>query len=382
MVAVRPHDFPADLLGAPLDRARTLPGRWYADPAHHALELDAIFRHHWVGAGCADDVAAPGAYLATHVGDVPVLVTRDDAGELRAFLNVCRHRGSPLAAGCGQARALSCPYHAWLYRLDGSLARAGGVGQPVNFDVDDFGLRPVQVTTFARSLLVNVDLDAAPFDPGPLAAGLTPYALDELELGRRSRYERRFNWKVLLENYCENYHTPFLHAQLPTAGYEYPIEVAGPAVFAWDRPLDPHGPAQQALHDHRPGDDGWSAVAATAADEPFNDGTYLAVFPNTAISCFAGFAATFRLVPTGPSTTVVEREYYWHPDVPAERRDADVAATELVVEQDLAMCEALQRTYDAGLSADGVLSTAHEAGVAHVHQLVLAALGHRSGDTA
>ena len=100
-------------------------------------------------------------------------------------------------------------------------------------------------------LAVTGRLDAAPFDAGPLAAGLMPYRLDELELGERSRYERRFNWKVLLENYCENYHTPFIHSQLPTGGYEYPIEVGGPAVIAWDRPLEPLGRSQQALHDHR-----------------------------------------------------------------------------------------------------------------------------------
>ncbi|MGH9270791.1 MAG: aromatic ring-hydroxylating oxygenase subunit alpha, partial [Ilumatobacteraceae bacterium] len=263
-----------------------------------------------------------------------------------------------------------------------SLARAGGVGAPAGFDVADFGLRPVQVTTFARSLLVNLDVDAAPFDAGPLAAGLAPYRLDDMELGLRSRYERRFNWKVLLENYCENYHTPFIHSQLPTGGYEYPIEVSGPSVIAWDRPLDPHGVSQQALRHHRPGEAGWEAVADIVADASFNDGTYLAVFPNTAISCFAGFAATFRLAPTGPATTLVEREYYWHPDVPAPRRRSDVEATRLVVEQDLTMCETLQRTYDAGLSADGVLSTEHEAGVAHVHQLLLAALGDASGHTA
>jgi choline monooxygenase len=214
----------------------------------------------------------------------------------------------------------------------------------------------------------------AAFDPGPLAAALEPYRLDELELGERTRYERRFNWKVLLENYCENYHTPFIHSQLPVAGYEYPIECAGAIVFAWDRPLEPRDRSEQALHDHRPGTPGWAEVADVAAADSFNNGSYLALFPNTAVSCFAGFAATFRLEPTGPSTTVVQREYFWHPSIPPERRAADLAATEEVVAQDLAICEALQRTYDAGLSADGVLSTVHESGVAHVHQLLLTAL--------
>jgi glycine betaine catabolism A len=284
------------------------------------------------------------------------------------------HRGAPLASGCGHARALSCPYHAWLYRLDGSLVRAGGVGQPAGFDAANFGLREIQVASFARSIMVNVDPSAPPFDCGPLGRGLDPYRLDELELAERARYECGFNWKVLLENYCENYHTPFIHSQLPVGGYEYPIEFAGNVVFAWDRPLDPRDRSEQALHDHRPGQPGWAAVADVAADESFNNGCYLALFPNTAVSCFAGFAATFRLTPTGPSTTVVEREYLWHPSVAPERRAADLAATREVVEQDLAICTALQGTYDAGLSADGVLSTEHEAGVAHIHQLLLAAL--------
>lgn len=373
-----PVDLTSELaarLGTPVEQARTLPGAWYADAGHHALEMERVFRRHWVGIAGTDAVEKPGSYLTATVADgVPVLVVRGDDGVLRAFLNVCRHRGAPVAEGCGTARALSCPYHAWVFRLDGSLSRATGVGRPEGFEPEDFALVPVEVTTFARTVMVNLAPEPAPFDPGPLVDGLAPYGLDDLELGRTDRYEAAFNWKVLLENYSENYHTPFVHSQLIASGYEYPMETVGDVVYAWDRPLAPRDASEQALATSTPGGPGWEGVAEDLSPESFNNGSYLTVFPNTMISVFSGFAATFRLTPTGPRTTLVERDYLWHPSVPAERRDADHAATREVVEQDLAICEALQRTYDGGLSADGVLSTEHERGIHHVHQLLFAAL--------
>jgi phenylpropionate dioxygenase-like ring-hydroxylating dioxygenase large terminal subunit len=261
-----------------------------------------------------------------------------------------------------------------VYRLDGSLAKASGVGEPDGFDPLDYGLTPVGVTTFARSVLVNLDPDAPAFDPGPLAAGLDPYRLDELEVGRRDRYEAAFNWKVLIENYSENYHTPFVHSQLPGAGYEYPMRTEGPIVFAWDRPLRPRDDPERALATAEPGGPGWESVASDQCPESFNDGSYVTLFPNTMVSAFAGFAATFRVTPTGPTSVVVERDYLWHPSVPEARRRADYEATREVVGQDLQICEAVQRTYSGGLSADGVLSTEHERGVAHVHRLLVEAL--------
>ncbi len=363
----------------PVARARTLPGTAYSDPAHYQLELRRVFRHEWVAVGIDVDVATPGSYLTGFAGDAPVLVTRDEDGRLRAFLNVCRHRGAPVAEGCGDARALRCPYHSWVFRLDGSLARATGVGEPDGFDPADYGLFEIKVATFARSVFVNLDTNAADFDAGPLAAVIAPYRLDELELDRRERYEVKFNWKVLLENYSENYHTPSIHSQLPTVGYEYPTLCEDHLVVAWDRPLHPRDPSEQALHDNTPLQPGWAAVTAHRAPESFYNGAYITCYPNMMISMFAGYAATFRLQPSRPNTTVIERDFLWSPDVPHDRRERDYAATREVVQQDLDICEALQRTYDAGLSAMGVLSTDHEGAIAHLHHLLARSLSDRSG---
>jgi Rieske 2Fe-2S family protein len=195
-----------------------------------------------------------------------------------------------------------------------------------------------------------------------------------LELGHRDRFEVAANWKVVIENYSENYHTPFLHSQLPTAGYEYPMREAGPIVFAWDRPLAPRDASEEALATSAPGEPGWERVGECVAPESFNNGGYVTLFPNTMISMFGGFAAPMRLTPTGPASTIVERDYLWAPELDAERRARDLAATQEVVAQDLEICEAIQRTYAGGISAHGVLSTEHERGVAHVHRLLVEAL--------
>ena len=370
-------DFPSELYGAPLEQARTLPGRWYADPDHYAREMSAVFHRRWIGVACADDVAAPGSYVSTTVAGVPVLVTRDLSGTLRGFLNVCRHRGSPLADGCGHARALSCPYHGWVYRLDGSLARAAGVGDPVGFDMADFGLRPVQVTTFARSVLVNLDAELwrSTRARWPLASrrtGSTRWSSASAP-GTNGTSTGKCCSRTTARTTTRRSST---RSSRRTA-----TSTRSPCRPCGDRVGSPAGSRGIVRSEHctttGPGDAGWADVADVAADESFYNGTYLAVFPNVAISCFAGFAATFRLLPKGPSTTVVEREYYWHRTVGPERRASDLAATKQVVEQDLAMCEAIQGTYDAGLSADGVLSTEHESGVAHVHELLLGALAGR-----
>jgi phenylpropionate dioxygenase-like ring-hydroxylating dioxygenase large terminal subunit len=179
---------------------------------------------------------------------------------------------------------------------------------------------------------------------------------------------------VFLENFSENYHTPFVHPELIVDGWDYPIETGGLVSIAWDRPHAPRDEGEQALASARPWEPEWAAVAQASPEESFIAGSYLTVWPNVMVSLLPGFAATLRLTPMGPTRTLVEREYLWRSDVPAARRDADLAATRLVGAQDLDLCEKVQRSYSGGLSPDGVLSTEHESGVAHLHTLLREAL--------
>jgi phenylpropionate dioxygenase-like ring-hydroxylating dioxygenase large terminal subunit len=351
-------------------QATTLPASWYADGEHHARELGAVFRNGWSCVGVLDDVAAPNTFAAVSVAGLPVLVTRAADGALRGFLNVCRHRGAPLADGCGSARALGCPYHAWVYRLDGSLSRAIGMEAADGFDPADVSLAPVSVATWARFVFVHPDPDAPPFDLGPLATALDPFPVSTLELAVREEHEREFNWKVLVENYSENFHTPFVHPELIVNGWEYPIVTAGSISLAWDRPLQPRNAAERALASAQPTDPGWTDVAANQIDDVFIAGVYVTAFPNLLVSAFPRYLSALHLTPLSPTCTRVRAYRFWAADVPQERRDADLAASRLVAAQDLDICERVQRGYTAGIDTNGRLSPHHEAGVHHVHQLV------------
>ena len=345
-------------LGVPLLRATTLPARWYSDAEHHREEVDAVFKHGWSCVGTTDSVAAPGTFTtALAGGELPVLVTRDAKGALHGFLNVCRHRAAPVAEGSGQVRVLQCPYHWWIYHLDGRLSKARGMAGVPGFDAADSGLFPVQVATWSRFLFVNPDLEAEPLAVGPLAAAIDPFGIEGMEPGVTEHVIGPFNWKLLVENYSENFHTPFVHPQLGGAAWDYLIETDGPVVRATDR-VKP----------------GMEHVASPQADEPFLSGMYFTVFPNLMVSVFERYFHALVVTPVDARSSRVDYHRYWSPDVGEARRKIDHEAALAVGEQDLDICERVQHSYDGGLDPRGHLSPEHEKGVAHVHQLLLRAL--------
>jgi choline monooxygenase len=297
-------------------------------------------------------------------------VVHGDDGQLSAFDNVCVHRASPLLSGCGNEARITCPYHAWVYRLDGSLSRAVGMDDADGFDPADFSLYPVSVATWARFVFVHPDPAAPRFDLGPLATALDPFPTADYQLAVRDEHERDFNWKVLVENYSENFHTPYVHPELIVNGWEYPIVAAGSISLAWDRPQQPRNAAERALATARPGEPGWADVAANQIDEVFIAGVYVTAFPNLLVSAFPRYLSALHLSPVSTRRTRVRAYRFWTADVPQDRRDADLAASRLVAAQDLDICERVQRGYTAGIDTNGRLSPQHEIGVDHVHQLV------------
>src|SRR6185369_17998480 len=156
--------------------------------------------------------------MTTSAGRTPVVVTRARDGELRAFLNVCRHRGFPVVEGAGKRETLQCPYHAWTYNLDGSLRTAPRSDEEPHFPKDELGLRSVAVGTWGPFVFVNADREAEPLADalGSMPAQVAELGLDVDNLVFHTRWEAEVaaNWKIVCENFLECYHCQVAHPGL------------------------------------------------------------------------------------------------------------------------------------------------------------------------
>jgi choline monooxygenase len=230
-------------------------------------------------------------------------------------------------------------------------------------------LRPVAVSVWRRWVFVHAAASAAPLDLAPLGDAIGGYPLDRMRVVLRESHERPFNWKVLLENYSENYHTPFVHPEIDTSStHDYPMVSAGRVLYAWDRPLRPSTEAEHRMATLLPGEPGWSEIGNAVPRMPYDIGSYLTIWPNLMLNVFPDAALAMWMDPLDERRTVVHRRLYAHPDAAAATIEAQVAAHRLVHLQDVAICAAVQRSHDAGVDADGVLATVEERGVFFVHE--------------
>jgi Rieske 2Fe-2S family protein len=332
----------------PLADARTLPRRVYTDPAILALEHRVLFGCMWLCVGREEDLPGTGSFLTHAIGDERILVVRGEDGALRAFFNVCRHRGARLVEEpCGQLRgALSCPYHAWTYGLDGRLLRVPRA-EP-GFRVEDFPLAQARLEVRDGFVFVNLDaaapaLDAA-LDDLP---DLSRYRLAVLRRARRTEYTVEANWKVIAENYSECYHCPLVHPQLSR------ISDLSAGGFQTGRTFS-GGPMHL-----RAGFDTMSTTGRTAlapiAGLPEADRRvihYYLVYPNLMLGLHPQYTLVHQAWPLAPDRTRVSCEWLFPAESlatpgfdPAEMVDF----WDLTNRQDWALCERVQRgTASAG----------------------------------
>ena len=344
---------------------RTLPYSWYSDPEILRLEQERIFRGAWQYAGHTGELPEPGTYMTTRAGGTPVLVTRARDGELRAFLNVCRHRGFPVAEGAGSRETIQCPYHAWTYALDGSLRSAPRSEEIADFPRDELGLCRVAVDTWGPFLFVSASRDPEPLSDalGSMPAQVAELGLDVDSLVFHTRWEAEIgaNWKVVSENFLECYHCQVAHPQLAsmldTSAEAYALSTDG-------RLSSQRGPTRE------------GGGTRMHLEGELARGQFHFLWPNLGVNIFPGKPniSIGPIVPVAPDRTYRFLDYFFGAEVDQEWIDELMSFDDQVGVEDRVLVEGVQRGMAAGGVEHGYLMGHSEQLIGHFQALTRTAL--------
>jgi len=357
---------------APLTEASTIPAPWYVDARIAELERQTVFSRTWQVMGRVDQVEKPGQFVTATVAGEPLVAVRGNDGVLRAFYNVCRHHAAAVVTEpCGQASILHCPYHGWNYGLDGSLKGMPEFDGVKNFERKDNGLVPVKVETWEQFVFVNLDMCAAPLAEylGGLVKRVAPLGLNKLHYYASQTYNIHCNWKVFVDNYLDGgYHVPHLHKGLNSVlDYkQYTIENE-------DRYCLQSSPMVTS-DEH----------AATAATRKGDRAWYFWLHPNFMFNHYEGYLDTNLVIPVDVDHCRVIFDYYFSDVSEAGRtyNEQSVAVGNQVQDEDLGICEAVQRGLKSRAYGAGRLSVRREAGEHLFHQLLASDLKSGLGQAA
>ena len=345
---------------APLERAYTIPASWYTDERVAGLERQNIFGRAWQVVARAGQLARSGAFVTTELAGEPLLIVRGADQQLHAFYNVCRHHAAAVVnQEHGTANLFRCPYHGWSYGLDGSLKGTPEFDGVCDFDRAQNGLLPVRVEQWEQFVLVNLDAAAASLSHflGRLAQRVTPLGLGALHFFERRTYSLKCNWKVFVDNYLDGgYHVPHLHQALNSV-----LEYKQYSIETEDRYCLQSSPLVASTED--------AAIAATRTGER---AWYFWQYPNFMINLYQGYMDTNLVLPDGTDGCKVIFDFYFNNVSPAsaERNRQSVAVGERVNQEDVAICEAVQRGLHSQAYTAGRLSVRREAGEHLFHRLL------------
>ena len=349
-----------------LSRAETMPARWYIELDFLALEAEKIFYKTWQPVGRVEDVMRIGDYFSCEVLDQPLVIVRNRAGELRGFYNVCPHRAAVVVQGRGNRKSLQCKYHGWTYDLDGKLLRAPEFEGVNNWNPQAVCLEPVLVEAWGPWVFVNLDPSAAPMSNiyGDIereinAAG---FNLSRMRMVERRDYLIDCNWKVYVDNYLEGYHLPIAHPglfrevdydQYRVDTYRYYSKQYAPI-----RDVDP-GEARDRRY--------------VRSGEGEEDALYYWIFPNVMLNVYLDNTSINIIIPVGHDKTLTIFEWYFEAPGTGEGWESMqqiIAFSDEIQQEDIELCEWVQRGLRSNAYHAGRFSVLRENGVHHFQSLV------------
>jgi glycine betaine catabolism A len=299
--------------------ARTLPGEYYTSEAVLAEEHERIFARQWLCVGRADRLTRPGDYRLCELAGESLILLRDRSGVLRAFFNVCRHRGTRLCTETEGhlSETIQCPYHAWTYASDGRLVGAPHMQDVEGFDKRDYPLHAAALAEWEGFVFLNLAADPVPFEAAwaPMLGRVARYGLPGLVPGHRTSYAVRANWKLVFQNYSECLHCPIIHPELAAvlpyhSGANDLVE--GPFLGGYMELTPPNRSATLT---------GKACGAVVHHDLPAEDrgrAFYYSLMPNLLLSLHPDYVNYYLITPEGVDRTRVDSEWLFHPDTLAD----------------------------------------------------------------
>jgi len=367
-----------DIIGSynpdsPLAEAATIPSSWYTDERIFELEKQTVFGSSWQAVARLDQVREPGCYVTNEIAGEPIVIVRGSDAELRGFFNVCRHHAAAvMTAPEGQASQLRCPYHGWTYSLSGELKGTPDFGGVCNFDRGENGLAPLEIAVWEKWVFVrltgkqnpslnNSNSSLTEFLGNNLLYQIGVLGLEKLHWIERRRYSLNCNWKVFVDNYLDGgYHVPHLHKGLDSVlDYgSYTIE-NGEHFCLQSSPM----------------------VSPDRADEVGAVRTgqralYYWLYPNFMMNYYEGVLDTNFVRPLSTNRTEVVFDFYFA-DVSESARARNLASINVgdrIQQEDLDICESVQRGLSSRAYETGRLSVRREAGEHLFHRLMHAGL--------
>ena len=351
-----------------LARARTLPSSAYVDKAVLQLEKERIFSRTWQLVAHASELSRVGDFKPTTIIDEPILLTHPPEGDLRGFYNVCRHRAAQVVATRGNRKSLQCGYHGWVYGLDGKLQAAREMEGTEDFGKGDFGLVPIGVDTLGPFVFANLDPATRPLAESigkiPDEIESAGYDLGTMRTVERRDYEIKCNWKVYVDNYLEGYHLPIAHP-----GLFKELDYDQYRVETFKYYSKQHAPIRELKPGEVPGRDR-RYIRMPGSEE---DALYYWIFPNTMLNIYQDNISTNVIIPLGVDRTLTIFEWFYaEPGTGTgwESMQQTIAFSDEIQQEDIAVCEQVQRGLRSRSYESGRFSAKRENGVHHFQSLV------------
>lgn len=359
-----------DELLAGLDRGEAIPAHFYTDPAITAEEIEKIFRKSWQYIGPAQKLAKIGDFITGYVGEIPVVVIRNENG-LEGFINVCRHRRHEVMKGCGNAKIMQCAYHAWTYDIKGDLKAAPRADREPNFDKSDYPLLSIKVDTLGPWVFANADENCDSLESfyGPVLDIIADSGLDlnSLELWERTEWQARANWKTMLENYLECYHCAVAHP-----GFSAAIDVDQDSYKLTSHQWF----LSQVGHVRESALEGKTRIKIYDAAGSIKQAQYHLLWPNFTVNINPGFPnlSIDVWMPLGPNEAKGFSEQYFAPGVDKKWAQDLIDFNTEVGEEDDILTNSVQRGLIGGVPSVGRFLTNSEHLCIEFQKLIVKAL--------